>query len=317
MKVIKSAIENGGINAVLKIEAGDIQQFTSSQKAIEYGIMSFVKGQGIESLLFTRVTKMDELDDGGIEVCFDAAIAPKVVLGQYKGVAVDIGHCEDFEEAAVTAAANNMQLELPAIIVERRIDTITLEREAELLQSVSLNSLADVHEILRELVPDQDEEERWADAKDISESYINMGVQDLDYFAQCISDVCFDTDEEEISKAIMRRAESRSTLPPEMVASQVFDAFLRSQDMTQEQWRDECRDEAVRQCRVDFLLSAVADAENITASDTELDKAAYDLAVQYQMSDKDVLMITGEEAIRHQIKMAKARALIVESAKTI
>ena len=80
---------------------------------------------------------------------------------------------------------------------------------------------------------------------------------------------------------------------------------------------NENRSEAERQCRVDFLLSAVVDAENITASDAELDKAVYELAVQYQMSDKDVLAIVGEEALRHQIKMTKARRLIAESAKSI
>ena len=35
------------------------------------------------------------------------------------------------------------------------------------------------------------------------------------------------------------------------------------------------------------------------------------------MSDKDVLAIVGEEALRHQIKMTKARRMIAESAKSI
>ena len=317
MKEISSKFENGSLYARLIVEPSDIAQFSSTQKAVEYCIMAHAKTLGIDALLFTRVTEMNDLEDGSVELCFEAAASPKVELGQYKGVVVDIGHCEDYEEAALTAAARNLRVELPLLIVERKIDTILLEKETELLQSVSLNSLADVYEILKALVPEQEDESRWADATEISESYLNMGVQDMDYFAQCISDVCFDAEEEEISKAVQHRAEERSSLPPETVASQVFAAFLHTQDKTMETWREETREEAERQCRVDFLLSAVVDAEQLSASDSELDKAAYDLAVQYQMSDRDVLAIVGEDALRHQIKMTKARQLIIEAANNI
>ena len=317
MKVINSSFENGSILAQLIIEKQDIEAFSTPQKAVEYYIMYHAKSLGIDSLLFTRVTGMDELEDGSVRLTFEAAAAPKVKLGKYKGVPVDIGHCEDFEEAAVTSAANNMEVELPLLIVRRKLDTIKLEKETELMQSVSLNALTDVYEILKELDPEQEEETRWADAMEIAESYLNMGMQDIEYFAECIGDVCFAADSDEILKAVERRAQSRNTLPPEIIGEQVFEAFLHSQDASCEQWEEENLPEAERQCRVDFLLSAVVDAEKINASDAELDKAAYDLAVQYQMSDKDVLAIVGEEALRHQIKMTKARKLIAESAKNI
>ena len=317
MKVINSTFENGSILARLILEKQDIEVFSTPQKAVEYYIMYHAKALGVSSLLFTRVTKMDELEDGTMELGFEAAAAPEVKLGQYKGVPVDIGHCEDFEEAAVTAAANNVDVELPQLIVRRKLETLKLEKETELMQSVSLNALADVYEILKELNGEQEEEERWADAMEISESYLNMGMQDIEYFAECIGDVCFEADIDEIMKAVEQRAQSRNRLPPEIIGEQVFNAFLHSQDSSREQWEEENLPEAERQCRVDFLLSAVVEAEKINASDAELDKAAYDLAVQYQMSDKDVLAIVGEEALRHQIKMTKARKLIAESARNI
>ena len=317
MKVIESSFENGSLTARLMIDKRDIDEFSTQQKAVEYFIMYHAKSLRIDSLLFTRVNMMDEHEDGSIELRFEAAASPEVKLGQYRGVPVDIGHCEDYEEAAVTAAANNMTVELPLLIVERKLETIRLEKETELLQSVSLNALADVYAILKELEGGQDDEARWSDAMEISESYLNMGMQDVGYFAECIGDVCFEADNDEILRAIERRAELRGKLPPEAVGEQVFQAYLKSVDTSYEDWKKENIREAERQCRVDFLLSAVADAENITASDTELDKAAYDLAVQYQMSDKDVLAIVGEEALRHQIKMAKARKIIAESAKNI
>ena len=317
MKVIESSFENGSILAHLVIEKQDIEAFSTPQKAVEYFIMYHAKTLGVASLLFTRVTKMEEGEDGAVELCFEAAAAPEVKLGQYRGVPVDIGHCEDFEEAAVTAAANNIDVKLPLLIVRRKLETLKLEKETELMQSVSLNALADVYEILKELDKEQDEEARWADAMEISESYLNMGMQDIEYFAECIGDVCYEADSDEIMKAVEQRAQSRNRLPPEIIGEQIFNAFLHSQDSSREQWEEENLPEAERQCRVDFLLSAVVEAEKINASDAELDKAAYDLAVQYQMSDKDVLAVVGEEALRHQIKMTKARKLIAESAKNI
>ncbi len=317
MKAIESTFDNGSITARLLIKKQDLEAFSTLQKAVEYFIMYHARSIGIDSLLFTRVTGMDEQEDGSVEIRFEAAAAPKVSLGQYKGVGVDIGHCEDFEEAAVTAAADNIEVELPLLIVDRKLETIKLEKETELMQSVSLNALADVYAILREFNSEQEDEVRWADAMEASESYLNMGMQDIDYFAECIGDVCFEADSEEIMKAVERRAQARNSLPPERTGEQVFEAFLHSQNSSYEQWKEENLPEAERQCRVDFLLSAVVDAEGINASDAELDKAAYDLALQYQMSDKDVLAIVGEEALRHQIKMTKARKLISESAKNI
>lgn len=317
MNVVRSSFENGSVDAVLLLDKSDIENFSVPQKAVEYYIMLHAKSLGIDSLLFTRVTAMDEQEDGSLELHFEAAESPKIVLGQYRGVPVDIGHCEDFEEAAVTAAAYNAEVELPLLIVNRKLETLKLEKEAELLQSVSLNVLTDVYAILSELDSEQDQETRWSNAIEISESYLNMGMQDIDYFAECIGDVCYTAENDEIIKAIDRRAEARNKLPPEVIGEQVFEAFLRSQESSYNQWVEENRREAERQCRVDFLLSAVVDAENIAASDAELDKAASDLAVQYQMSDKDVLAIVGEDALRHQIKMAKARHIIAESAKTL
>ncbi len=317
MKVIESSFENGTVTARLILDKSDLDEFSTPQKAVEYYIMFHAKSLGIDSLLFTRVTAMDEHEDGSLEMRFEAAASPKVVLGQYKGVPVDIGHCEDFEEAAVTAAAYNAKVELPLLIVNRKLDTIKLELETELLQSVSLNALTDVYAILSELDSERDEETRWADAMEVSESYLNMGMQDIDYFAECIGDVCFEAENDEIIKAIEQRAKARNTLPPEVIGEQVFEAFLRSQGSSYKQWLEENRREAERQCMVDFLLTAVVDAENIAASDAELDKAVYELAVQYQMSDKDVLAIVGEEALRHQIKMTKARRMIAESARSI
>ena len=236
MKVVESSFENGTIAARLVLSKNDIDEFSTPQKAVEYYIMFHAKSLGIKSLLFTRVTAMDEREDGSIEMCFEAASSPEVVLGQYKGVPVEIGHCEDFEEAAVTAAARNAKVELPLLIVIRKLETIKLEKEAELLQSVSINALADVYAILAELDNERDEKTRWADAMEISESYLNMGIQDANYFAECIGDVCIEADNEEIIKAIERRAEQRSALPPEVIGKQVFEAFLQSQGSSKEQW---------------------------------------------------------------------------------
>ena len=93
MKVIESSFENGSLIARLIIEKQDIAGFSTPQKAVEYYIMYHAKSLKIDSLLFTRVTMMDEHEDGSVELRFEAAASPKISLGQYKGVPVDIDLC--------------------------------------------------------------------------------------------------------------------------------------------------------------------------------------------------------------------------------
>ena len=264
------------------------------------------------------MTAMDECGDGGIDVRFEGAIAPDVILGQYKGVEVDVGHCEDFEEAALQAAARNIRAAVPELMIQRKIDSALLEKETELLESLSLNTLADIRAIIGDLNGTLslglDDVQLWEKAVAAAESYIGMGMQDIGAFTQAFDGI-LDVDEESIVRAAERRAYARGELAAEQVASEVFAAYLCTEGKSLEQWREEQHDSAEAQCRADLLLGAVADAENITATPEELERAAYDLAAQYQMPVEAVISAVGEDAIRHHIRMTKANQIIVDNAR--
>ena len=159
-----------------------------------------------------------------------------------------------------------------------------------------------------------DDEEMWAKALKAAENYIGMGMQDIGAFAQSFDGV-LDVDAQDIVRAAERRASARGGLPAERIAEDVFDAWLRTEGKTREAWRAEQREYAELLSRVDFLLAAVADEEGITAEDDELERAARDLAAQYQMSVDDVIAAVGADAIRHHIRMTKANQIIVENAR--
>ena len=96
MKVLESSIDRGSVYAQVNISAADIAAAGSTQGAVKAAIDAFTAENGLPALIYVRVTAMDECGDGGIDVRFEGAIAPDVILGQYKGVEVDVGHCEDF-----------------------------------------------------------------------------------------------------------------------------------------------------------------------------------------------------------------------------
>lgn len=320
MKVLSSEIIKGGIYAHLLIEAEEIATVGDEKKAVEKALMDHATSVGASSLLFVRVTEMEAQDDGGMIVSYDAAIAPEVSLGQYKDLNVKIGHNEDFEEAVLNAAASNLKLEVPDIVIDRKIDNLLLELQANIYDSISLNTLADVYAIVKALNEDlgieQSEDEVWQDSMEIAENYLSNGLQDLEAFAEAIGEIC-EADSGSITDEVLRRARQRSRMDIQTLAEQLFTALLRTEGKTMEQWREESRETAEMRCRIDFLINAVAEAEDPEISDEEFNDAVKEFAAQYQMGVDEFIAAMTKEAILKQLKAVKARQLIVESAKGI
>ncbi|MGI5977185.1 MAG: hypothetical protein ACOX68_05760 [Candidatus Limivicinus sp.] len=317
MQLIKSEIKNGSVYVTMNVSPEELAEAASPQRAAQEAIKVFTDEKNIESLMFTRVTAMDREADGSMTIVFDAAIAPEVKLGQYRGLAVRVGHNEDFEEAALNAAAENIKVELPDVVIERKIDAMIVETQMQIMNSVSLNTLADVHAILTELCGtlgmEETEEEIWRDAKAISEDYINKGSQDIEMFVDSIAEIS-GADSGSVEDAVNARISQRGRMSGDEIGRQIFEAYLRSENTGNEEWRASVRDSAAARCRVDFLLKAVADAEAFEVEDAEYEKAVYELANQYDVGPKDIVGLVGEEAIKNQIRISKARNLIVDSA---
>ncbi len=250
MTITNCTIDRGSVYADILLAPEDVAAAGSPQEAVKTALDALAREEGVAALIYTRVTAMDAQPDGSLAVSLEGAIPPEVILGPYLGVEVDIGHCEDYEDAALRAAEN----------------------------------------------------------------YIGMGMQEIGAFAQSFDGV-LDADAQEIVRAAERRACARGEMPAEQIAEDVFDAWLRTEGKTRDTWRAEQREYAELLSRIDFLLAAVADEEGVTADDEELERAACELAAQYQMSVDEVLAAVGADAIRHHIRMTKADQLIVENAR--
>ena len=318
MTITNCTIDRGSVYADILLAPEDVAAAGSPQEAVKTALAALAREEGVAALIYTRVTAMDAQPDGSLAVSLEGAIPPEVILGPYLGVEVDIGHCEDFEDAALRAAAKNLRVVVPELVIRRKIDSALLEKESELLESLSLNTLADVRAIIADLNDalglGLGDEEIWAKALRAAENYIGMGMQEIGAFAQSFDGV-LDADAQEIVRAAERRACARGEMPAEQIAEDVFDAWLRTEGKTRDMWRAEQREYAELLSRIDFLLAAVADEEGVTADDEELERAACELAAQYQMSVDEVLAAVGADAIRHHIRMTKADQLIVENAR--
>lgn len=319
MEIKSFKLDRGSVYADIDLTKEDILAAHSVQGAVSAAIGSLCDAKGCEKLIYPRVTALDEHEDGSVGFSVEGAVPPEVILGPYLGVEVDMGHCESFEEAALLAAAKNLRVVIPEILIQRKIDGALLEKQQELLESLSLNTLADIRAIIKELNAQHtlclDEEAVWSKAMQAAENYISMGMQDIGAFAHAFEGV-LPVDSESIVRAAERRAHARGELAAEQIAEEVLDAWLHTENITREQWREAQRDGAETVCRIDFLLAAVADEEQITADADEIEQFTNAVAAQYMMSPDEVLAtIGGVEAIKHNIRIAKANQIIVENAK--
>lgn len=320
MQIINSTLENGLINARLLIEYDDIVMAAGQQAAVQQAIVELSESLGVSDVHYASVNEMTELDSGDIEICVEAAASPEVSLGQYKGLKIKIGHNEDFEQAVLNAAADNISVEIPELILDRQLDGIVNEAKSEVLQSTALHTLADIHSIITrlniELKDKRSDDEVWEQAMKAAESYINQNAQDVDLMVASIKEVCKAKDER-IFRAIVTRAQERAKLAADEIADQVFDAYLRTENKSLGAWRDERRELAERRCRIELMLKAVIKEEGICPNAMEVQQSAYEIACSYDMNVDEFLSYVGEDGIRAQLCQQKAIKLIVDSAKGI
>lgn len=320
MRILESKLENAVINARILVEYDDIVMAAGQQPAIQQAIVGLAESLGVNDVHYASVLDIVENDMGDLEVQVEAAVSPQVTLGQYKGLDVPIGHNEDFEQAAVRAAAANIKVEIPALIIDRQLDGMEREARGQLLQSTSLHTLADIFSIISRLDKQtknhSSEDELWKKAMKATELYIDKNTQDVDLMVEAIREVCPMPDET-IFRGIVTRAQERSKVDAEEIAGEIFNAYLRSQGQSIEEWRREQWDAAEERCRIDLMLKAIIKAENIRANDVEVQRFAYELASGYGVDVQDFLNAVGEDGIRAQLDQQEAVKLIVDSAKGI
>lgn len=318
MQIISSKLDNGMISARLLIEYDDIVMAAGQQAAVQQAIVELSESLGVSDVHYASVNEMTETDNGDIEIVLEAAVSPQVTLGQYKGLKIKIGHNEDFEKAVLRAAADNISVEIPELIIDRQLDAIENEAKSEVLQSTALHTLADIYSIISrlniELKDDKSIDEVWEQAMKAAENYIDQNAQEVELMVSSIKEVC-NAKEERIFRGIVTRAQERSKLTADEIAAQVFEAYLRTEKKSLDAWRSERRELAEMRCREELMLKAVIKAEGICPNAMEIQQYAYELACSYGMNVDEFLSYVGEDGIRAQLSQQKAVKLIVESAK--
>ena len=332
MKVYEFRNEKGNISALILVEASEIERGEDGvtdeafTQAITNAIMSLADSKGLK-FMFTRILSYDEQDDGAVMVRFETAAAPEVKLGKYRELNVpNVEDDEAFAEKAVALAAENIDAEVPGMIVERELDALLLEKKSAVLQDVHLNLLTDIHKILeegiREVTSDYKKEELWQQAMETVQLYFGEGKPELsvDQMISAVANVLSlygkITDElcARLAQIIEKRMSEREKLTGESLADQVFETYLRVSDFSMEQWFEQNRPEALSRTRQNLTLDAIADAEQLTVSDEEVQAEIKRLSDEYELTVEQVREAVGEEALRFNMRRGKAKKLIADSA---
>lgn len=335
MKVYDLQNEKGNISALILVESKEIEQQENCgedealTRAITNAIMSLEQTSNAK-FMFTRILSYDEQDDGAVMVRFETAIKPEVKLGQYRGLSVPTMEEEEtFAEKALELAAENIDAEVPAMIVERELDALLVEKKSAILQDVNLNLLTDIYKILeegiREVTSDYKKDDLWQQAVETVQLYFGEGMSGLsmDQIISAVANVLSlygkvtDSLCAKLAQIIEKRLDEREKLTAESLADQVFESYLRRIDFSLEQWLDQNRPEALFRTRKNLTLDAVADAEGLSVGDEEVQAELKRLAEEYGLSEEQVKEIVGEDALRFNLRRDKARKLIADSAVRI
>lgn len=332
MKVYDLQNEKGNIHALILVERREIEQQENCgedealTRAITNAIMSLADSTG-QKFMFTRILSYDEQEDGAVMVHFETAAAPKVSLGQYRGLQVPVQKDEQaFADKALELASGHIDAEVPGMIAERELSAILAEKKSDVLQNVHLNLLTDIYKILeegiREVTSDYKKDDLWEQAVETvdicfeegkstlsMDSMISLAANVLSMYGKVTDSLCA-----KLAQIIEKRMDEREKLTGESLADQVFESYLKVSGFSMEQWLKQKRPEALERTRKNLTLDAVADAENLTVGDNEVQTELERLAAQYELTAQQVREIVGEDALRFSLRREKAKKLIADSA---
>ena len=93
-----------------------------------------------------------------------------------------------------------------------------------------------------------------------------------------------------------------------------YDQYLKMTGMDESKLLDDAKEPALRQVRMDLAVAAIIKAENIEASDEEVEAEFQKMADQYGMDIEMVKKYLSKEQVHDQILTQKAVAVVVDSA---
>lgn len=93
-----------------------------------------------------------------------------------------------------------------------------------------------------------------------------------------------------------------------------FDMFLSLSGVTKEQFEEQIAEEAKKRVRTTLVIEAVAKAENIQATDEELDQKYEELSKQYNMPVEEVKKYLPKEVLNNDVAINKAYQFVLDQA---
>ncbi len=91
--------------------------------------------------------------------------------------------------------------------------------------------------------------------------------------------------------------------------------YLEMAGLTMEDLRSRAREQAMASARFELAMMAIAEAENISVTQEELDREYAKMAQLYGMDAAEIRRQLPEVRLQHDMKIAKAQSVIAESAK--
>ena len=96
-----------------------------------------------------------------------------------------------------------------------------------------------------------------------------------------------------------------------------FDQYMKMTNMDDEKLLEEARTPALGQVRMDLTIAAIVEAENLEATDEEVEAELAKMAGQYGMDVENMKKYMDAEVIREQVLRGKAVAVVADSAVAV
>ena len=92
-----------------------------------------------------------------------------------------------------------------------------------------------------------------------------------------------------------------------------LDKYLEASGLTRDMLRDHARDQAMTAARYELAMMEIARLEGITVSDEEIEAKYKELTETYGLTDQQVRQQLPPVRLSHDIRLARARAVVVDS----
>ena len=91
--------------------------------------------------------------------------------------------------------------------------------------------------------------------------------------------------------------------------------YLQAAQLTMDDLRDHARENAIAAARYELAMTEIARLEGIDVTDAEVEQKYNELSAQYQLSADLLRQQLPPMRLRHDLKLARAQAVIVDTAR--